>query len=141
MNRDDLGVMQTLLIEAGALKGVPAESLVVLDNDGHLSDCELLVYASGITAEGLRSWVEQEQRLRAEARALACAPAHSSAPQTGISLGRYEELLKHVYGDRPRPPLRPNRLEDFQRCPYCDHNSATFSDDRRWICDACGEDW
>jgi hypothetical protein len=40
---------------------------------------------------------------------------------------------------RAEPPV--NRLEDFQLCPYCDHNSATFDDDRRWVCDACGEDW
>lgn len=141
MNRDDLGVMQTLLIEAGALRGVPAESLVVLDNHEHLSDCELLVYASGITAEGLRCWIEQEQQYRSEERANATTAADADA--VGASRREQPGLEpQEDSGGSARPILSsPNRLEDFQCCPYCDHNSATFSDDRRWVCDACGEDW
>jgi hypothetical protein len=82
--------------------------------------------------------------MRGGATMLSRPSCESGPPVYSLVVGMTEaerESLEAQLSEPPAPAESINRLEDFQLCPYCDHNSATFDDDRRWVCDACGEDW
>lgn len=141
MELREIGVMQARMSPAGALPGIPHESLVVVDNQEHLSDCELPIYASGIPAESLRNWVRQEQQLRSNdvsveaIKAAAAAPGWQKSQLPGGGLQDGPDIAPSATA----PSL--DRLADAGACPVCGHATCTFSESRQWVCDACAHAW